>query len=306
MATLIRSFLRVRVKSSARNFGQAEGPKAQLRRSLPRRWASSCGHASVLARGLWAEQMSADKMSQRSTSRYEMGQTTRSEWESDMRAHRELLRNVIEEHREGRDGVTNWGEVLDELALPEEMVYAPVSTLGNENPPMMAQGPSGWIYHSTSLGCLRPHHFARRVCINIVESPIFDPIILLTIMCNCSTMAWSSPMDEGGDWKEEFLAVRSGRPHHQPAAAWLGMPMRGTRARLLPPLLLARCLACRAPHAARRLRLSRTARHCHRRTRPCCHTARASCSPRRHSRGHSPPGVRWWNGSTCTSSPSSS
>ncbi|MEC8564886.1 MAG: hypothetical protein VXY90_13525, partial [Pseudomonadota bacterium] len=31
------------------------------------------------------------------SSRYEMGQTTRSEWESDMRAHRELLRNVIEE-----------------------------------------------------------------------------------------------------------------------------------------------------------------------------------------------------------------
>ena len=79
----------------------------------------------------------------RVSSRYEMGQTTRSEWESDMRAHRELLRNVIEEHREGRDGVMNWGDVLDELALPEEIVYAPTSTLGSNNPPAMAQGPSG-------------------------------------------------------------------------------------------------------------------------------------------------------------------
>merc|ERR1719163_2159637 len=71
----------------------------------------------------------------------------------------------------------------------------------------MAQGPSGWIYHSTSLLCLRPYHLPRRIAINIVESPVFDPFILITIMCNCITMAWDSPLDEPGTWKEDFLAV---------------------------------------------------------------------------------------------------
>jgi hypothetical protein len=143
----------------------------------------------------------------RLSSRYEMGQTTRSEWESDMRAHRELLRNVIEEHREGRDGAMGWGEMIDELAYEEESVYPPTSALGSANPPSSAQGPSGWVYHSTSLGCLRPHHFPRRVAIMTVESPVFDPLILLTIMCNCITMAWSSPMDPPGTTKQDILAV---------------------------------------------------------------------------------------------------
>ena len=88
-------------------------------------------------------------------------------------------------------------------------MYAPTSTLGGANPPMMAQGPSGWIYHSTSICCLRPFHFPRRVAINIVESPPFDPLILITIMCNCFTMAWASPMDEPGTWKQDLLAVRT-------------------------------------------------------------------------------------------------
>lgn len=170
----------------------------------------SCAAAKVSCwqRGTTGSAM-AQSASQRSTSRYEMGQTTRSEWESDMRAHRELLRNVIEEHREGRDAALNWGEMIDELALPEEVVYAPTSALATSNPPQVAQGPSGWVYHSTSLGCLRPHHFPRRIAINVVESGPFDPLILITIMSNCTTMAWSSPMDEPGTWKQDFLAVRA-------------------------------------------------------------------------------------------------
>ena len=76
----------------------------------------------------------------RLSSRYEMGQTTRSEWESDMRAHRELLRNVIEEHREGRDGAMGWGEMIDELAYEEESVYPPTSALGSANPPSPVTG----------------------------------------------------------------------------------------------------------------------------------------------------------------------
>ena len=48
-----------------------------------------------------------------------MGQTTRSEWESDMRAHRELLRNVIEEHREGRNEVEVCAQGMRELHVAD-------------------------------------------------------------------------------------------------------------------------------------------------------------------------------------------
>ena len=148
----------------------------------------------------------------RESSRYEMGQTTRSEWESDMRAHRELLRNVIEEHREGRDGKVGWSEMLEELQLEEEPVYPPISALGSSNPPAAVQGDSGWVYHSTSLGCLKPHHLPRRIAIATVEAPFFDPLILTTILCNCTTMAWASPLDPPGTWKQDLLAVRALSP----------------------------------------------------------------------------------------------
>ena len=137
-----------------------------------------------------------------------MGQTTRSEWEKDMKEHRELLRNVIEEHREGRDGgVMDWSDIAAELAFEEEKVYPPVSMLASSNPPSVVKGKSGWIYHSTSLGCLRPYHLPRRLAINVVESAVFDPFILLTIMANCTTMAWASPMDPPDTPKQDFLAV---------------------------------------------------------------------------------------------------
>lgn len=147
-------------------------------------------------------------MAARVSSRYEMGQTTRSEWEKDMKEHRELLRNVIEEHREGRDGgVMDWSDIAAELAFEEEKVYPPVHMLASSNPPSVVKGKSGWIYHSTSLGCLRPYHLPRRLAINVVESAVFDPFILLTIMANCTTMAWASPMDPPDTPKQDFLAV---------------------------------------------------------------------------------------------------
>ena len=75
------------------------------------------------------------------SSRYEMGQTTRSEWEKDMKEHRELLRNVIEEHREGRDGgVMDWSDIAAELAFEEEKVYPPVHMLASSNPPSVVKG----------------------------------------------------------------------------------------------------------------------------------------------------------------------
>ena len=48
---------------------------------------------------------------------------------------------------------------------------------------------SGRAYVSTGLFCLRPYHWPRRSAILLCESRPFDPIILLTILCNCLTMA---------------------------------------------------------------------------------------------------------------------
>ena len=40
----------------------------------------------------------------------------------------------------------------------------------------------------------------------MVESRWFDPVILLTILANCTTMAWASPLDPPGTQKEALLA----------------------------------------------------------------------------------------------------
>ena len=67
------------------------------------------------------------------------------------------------------------------------------------------QGPSGRMYVGQSLGCWRPQHCFRRWSIRMVESPFFDPFILLAIVCNCVTLAWQSPLDPTGTWKAQFL-----------------------------------------------------------------------------------------------------
>ena len=36
---------------------------------------------------------------------------------------------------------------------------------------------------------------------------VFDPLILLTILANCTTMAWESPLDPEGTSKAAFIAV---------------------------------------------------------------------------------------------------
>ena len=46
----------------------------------------------------------------------------------------------------------------------------------------------------------------RRSAIAMVESRWFDPVILLTILANCTTMAWASPLDPPGTQKEALLA----------------------------------------------------------------------------------------------------
>ena len=66
-------------------------------------------------------------------------------------------------------------------------------------------GPSGRIYYSTALCGLAIWQQPRRACISVVEYSHFDTLILCTIIANCATMAWESPLDPPGTWKATFI-----------------------------------------------------------------------------------------------------
>ena len=72
-------------------------------------------------------------------------------------------------------------------------------------PPKAVRGPSGHIFHSTSLGCLRPHMCLRSMAIHVVEHRWFEPFIALVITFNCVELAWESPLDPPGTWKAGFI-----------------------------------------------------------------------------------------------------
>lgn len=67
------------------------------------------------------------------------------------------------------------------------------------------QGPSGKVYAGKSFFTLLPGHQPRKFFILIAESKPFDPLILLTIMANCTTMAWESPLDPEGTPKAQCV-----------------------------------------------------------------------------------------------------
>ena len=83
--------------------------------------------------------------------------------------------------------------------------------LARRPPALAVKGPSGWIYHSTSLFCLPPHNPFRRLFIHFIEAWFFEPFIALTIAANIVTMAWTSPLDEPNTPKADIIAVRSCR-----------------------------------------------------------------------------------------------
>ena len=124
-------------------------------------------------------------------------------YDYELRLHRELLKSVMSAHKENKEMNSAVDEL--ELVLEEEKVYPGIERLTDRYPPSVVKGKSGWIYHSNAFGCLPPKSFVRRTAIYVVEAPIFDPFILLTIMCNCVTMAWASPLDPPGTRKEEIL-----------------------------------------------------------------------------------------------------
>lgn len=102
-----------------------------------------------------------------------------------------------------------FGDKTGKKSSKEQIVeideYPGVEALLSPNPPDIVQGTSKRIYRSTSLACLKPAYWPRRPVIFLVEASLFDTIILITILCNCVTMAWESPIDPSGTWKSAFI-----------------------------------------------------------------------------------------------------
>ena len=78
-----------------------------------------------------------------------------------------------------------------------------------ESPPrLIVMGPSGQTYSSTSmLFSLTVVQQPRKAAIYLVEWHWFDTFVLVTILCNCATMAWNSPLDPCCTPKADFLAA---------------------------------------------------------------------------------------------------
>ena len=82
-----------------------------------------------------------------------------------------------------------------------------IDGLDRDEPAEVVQGPSGMKYEGSALFCLNPADEPRRGAIRLIEHPLFDPLILLTITCNCITMAWESPLDPPSTSKAAFIDV---------------------------------------------------------------------------------------------------
>ena len=78
----------------------------------------------------------------------------------------------------------------------------------NADPPKeMVVGNSGKLYSDKAFYIWNVADEPRRSAILLVEHPLFDPLILITILCNCITMAWQSPLDPTGTLKSGFIGI---------------------------------------------------------------------------------------------------
>jgi hypothetical protein len=93
---------------------------------------------------------------------------------------------------------------MKELSFPEPARLPSLAAL--DEGADAVQGPSGRIFHDRAFCCLRTFDWPRRLAIKCVEHPLFDTLILSTIIVNCITMAWASPMDPPGTAKQELIA----------------------------------------------------------------------------------------------------
>ena len=84
----------------------------------------------------------------------------------------------------------------------------------------------------TSTGCLRVGTCPCKHAILLVEVSFFEPLILFTILANCGTMAWGSPLDPPGSWKARVLALCE-----QVFLVLLHCRARHQSPRLRPPIL---------------------------------------------------------------------
>ena len=91
------------------------------------------------------------------------------------------------------------------MAEEESEELPGIEELDSYPPPPTVEGPSGRVYGETSLAGLAVSDQPRKGCIKLVERPLFDGFILVTILCNCTTMAWESPLDPEGTWKADFI-----------------------------------------------------------------------------------------------------
>jgi hypothetical protein len=96
----------------------------------------------------------------------------------------------------------------EEEALLDGMQELPgIEGLDHDPPAEAVLGKSGVTYDGSALCCFQPGDQPRKSAIRLVEHPFFDPLILTTIMCNCYTMAWESPLDPCCTWKAGFIDV---------------------------------------------------------------------------------------------------
>ena len=98
------------------------------------------------------------------------------------------------------------GAVINARLEPQR-AYPGLDALDHSPDEKYIQGPSGKVYAGTALWCLRPGQHPRKWFVRLAEGRWFDPLILLTILLNCATMAWESPLDSDGTPKAAFLAI---------------------------------------------------------------------------------------------------
>ena len=99
-------------------------------------------------------------------------------------------------------------ELMTPPPRPVQPALRGLDALSAKPPSLEIKGPSGRIYKGTSACGYRPADAPRRLAIRLVESRPFDPLILVTIICNCATMAWESPLDPCCTQKAAFIDVR--------------------------------------------------------------------------------------------------